>query len=78
MEPPFRQAVDIGCDHVRPRIMAFPKKMGLYAVCTEATEQIVAWEAAAKETDVKVAFCEHGGPMDKQNYKVWTPFTSSV
>ncbi len=25
------------------RIMAFAKKMGLYAVCTEATEQIVAW-----------------------------------
>ncbi|MEN9653672.1 MAG: hypothetical protein RL303_1392 [Verrucomicrobiota bacterium] len=54
-------------------IMAFAKKMGLYAVCTEATEQVVHWEAAAKEFDVKVAFHEHGGSMDKPKYKVWNP-----
>jgi sugar phosphate isomerase/epimerase len=55
------------------KIMAFAKRMGLYAVCTESTEQIVAWEAAAKEFDIKVAFHEHGGSMSRPNYKVWHP-----
>ncbi|MES2474344.1 MAG: sugar phosphate isomerase/epimerase [Verrucomicrobiota bacterium] len=55
------------------KIMAFAKKMGLYAVCTESTEQVVAWEAAAKEFDIKVAFHEHGGSMSKPDYKVWHP-----
>jgi len=54
-------------------IMSFAKKMGLYAVCTESTEQIVAWEANAKEFDIKVAFHEHGGSMSNPNYKVWHP-----
>lgn len=54
-------------------IMAFAKKMGMYAVCTESAEQIVAWEAAAIETDVKVAFHEHGGSMSNPDYKVWHP-----
>jgi sugar phosphate isomerase/epimerase len=54
-------------------IMDFAKKMGLYAICTESTEQIVAWEAAAKRTDIKVAFHEHGGSMSKPDYKVWNP-----
>ena len=61
------------------KIMAFAKKMGLYAVCTEATEQIAHWESAAKEFDMKVAFHEHGkrttkdGKLDPK-YKVWDPF----
>lgn len=54
-------------------IMNFAKKMGLYAVCTESTEQIVAWEANAKEFDIKVAFHEHGGSMSNPKYKVWNP-----
>ena len=54
-------------------IMSFAKKMELYAVCTESTAQIAAWEANAKEFDVKVAFHEHGGSMDKPKYKVWNP-----
>ncbi|MBG7608728.1 MAG: sugar phosphate isomerase/epimerase [Verrucomicrobia bacterium] len=54
-------------------IMDFAKKMGLYAVCTESTEQIVAWEAAAIRTDIKVAFHEHGGSMSNPKYKVWNP-----
>jgi sugar phosphate isomerase/epimerase len=54
-------------------IMSFAKKMGLYSVCSESTEQIVAWEANAKEFDMKVAFHEHGGSMDKPKYKVWNP-----
>ncbi len=54
-------------------IMSFAKKMELYAVCTEATEQIVAWETNAKEFDLKVAFHEHGGSMSNPNYKVWHP-----
>ena len=29
-------------------IMAWAKKMELYSVCTESTEQVAAWEAAAK------------------------------
>ena len=33
-------------------IMKFAKKLGLYAVCTESTEQIVHWEAAAIEFDI--------------------------
>jgi sugar phosphate isomerase/epimerase len=53
--------------------MSFAKKMGLYAVCTESTELIAAWEAGAKEFDIKVAFHEHGGSMDKPKYKVWNP-----
>ena len=59
-------------DEVRA-IMSFAKKMGLYAVCSESTEQIVAWEANAKEFDIKVAFHEHGGSMNNPNYKVWNP-----
>lgn len=54
-------------------IMSFAKKMGLYSVCSESTEQIVAWEANAKEFDMKVAFHEHGGSMSNPNYKVWNP-----
>ncbi|MGK0187278.1 MAG: sugar phosphate isomerase/epimerase [Verrucomicrobiales bacterium] len=54
-------------------IMKFAKKMELYSVCTESTEQIVAWEAAAKEFDIKVAFHEHGGSMGNPKYKVWHP-----
>ena len=60
------------------KIMAFAKKMGLYAVCTESTEQIAAWEKAAIETDIKVAFHEHGTRITKDGkidtkYKVWDP-----
>ena len=54
-------------------IMEFAKKMGLYSVCTESTEQVAAWEAAAKEFDIKVAFHEHGGSMSNPDYKVWNP-----
>lgn len=54
-------------------IMAFAKKMGLYSICTESTELIAAWEAAAIETDIRVAFHEHGGSMANPNYKVWNP-----
>lgn len=54
-------------------IMNFAKKMGLYSICTESTELIADWEAAAKETDIRVAFHEHGGSMAKPDYKVWNP-----
>ena len=54
-------------------IMDFAKKMGLYSVCTESTEQIAAWEANAREFDLKVAFHEHGGSMSNPKYKVWNP-----
>jgi sugar phosphate isomerase/epimerase len=54
-------------------IMSFAKKMGLYSVCSESTEQIAAWEANAKEFDIKVAFHEHGGSMSNPKYKVWNP-----
>lgn len=54
-------------------IMSFAKKMDLYSVCTESTEQIAAWEAAVKEFDIKVAFHEHGGSMSRPGYKVWNP-----
>jgi len=55
------------------KIMAFAKKMGLYAVCTESAELVADWEAAAKEFDIKVAFHEHGGSMSNPKYKVWNP-----
>lgn len=54
-------------------IMTFAKKMELYSVCTESTELIADWEAAAKEFDMRVAFHEHGGSMSKPGYKVWNP-----
>lgn len=54
-------------------IMAFADKIGLYSVCSEATEQVAAWEAAAKKYDIKVAFHEHGGSMKNPKYKVWHP-----
>jgi sugar phosphate isomerase/epimerase len=54
-------------------IMSWAKKMELYSVCTESTEQIAAWEANAKEFDIKVAFHEHGGSMSNPRYKVWNP-----
>ena len=59
-------------------IMKFAKKLGLYSVCTESTELIAAWEEAAVEFDVRVAFHEHGkrvlknGQIDPK-YKVWDP-----
>ncbi|MEI6712411.1 MAG: sugar phosphate isomerase/epimerase family protein [Verrucomicrobiota bacterium] len=55
------------------KIMAFAKTMGMYAVCTESTELVADWEAAAKEFDIKVAFHEHGGSMSNPKYKVWHP-----
>jgi sugar phosphate isomerase/epimerase len=54
-------------------IMAWAKKMGLYSVCTESTEMVAAWEKAAIENDIKVAFHEHGGSMSNPKYKVWNP-----
>ncbi|MFM7398271.1 MAG: sugar phosphate isomerase/epimerase family protein [Verrucomicrobiota bacterium] len=59
-------------------IMSFAKKMGLYAVCTESTEQVAHWESAAKEFDIKVAIHEHGTRIAKDGtidpkYKVWDP-----
>lgn len=54
-------------------IMEFAKKMELYSVCTESTELVADWEAAAKEFDLRVAFHEHGGSMSKPGYKVWNP-----
>ena len=56
-------------------IMSFAKKMGLYAVCTESTEQIVAWEANAKEFDIKVAFHEHGAPWKSRSTRFGIPST---
>jgi len=55
------------------KIMEFAKTMGLYSVCTESTEIVADWEAAAKEFDIKVAFHEHGGSMSRPEYKVWHP-----
>ena len=55
------------------RIMEFARKLGLYAVCTESTERIADWEAAAREFDIKVAFHEHPGSMSNPGYKVWNP-----
>ena len=55
------------------KIMTFAKTMGLYSVCTESTEVVEAWEKAAKEFDIKVAFHEHGGSMSRPEYKVWHP-----
>jgi sugar phosphate isomerase/epimerase len=54
-------------------IMAFAKRLGLYAVSTESAEQIAAWEAAAIKHDIKVAFHQHGGSMSNPKYKVWHP-----
>jgi len=54
-------------------IMEFANKMELYSVCTESTELVADWEAAAKEFDLRVAFHEHGGSMSKPGYKVWNP-----
>ena len=55
------------------KIMEFAKTMGLYSVCSESTELVAAWESAAKEFDIKVAFHEHGGSMSNPKYKVWNP-----
>lgn len=55
------------------KIMEFAKKMGLYSVCSESAEQVVEWEKAVKEFDIKVAFHEHGGSMSNPKYKVWHP-----
>jgi sugar phosphate isomerase/epimerase len=54
-------------------IMAFAKRLGLYAISTESAELVAAWEAAAIENDVKVAFHQHGGTMSNPKYKVWHP-----
>ncbi len=54
-------------------IMGFAKKLELYSVCTESTERVADWEAAAKEFDLRVAFHEHGGSMAEPDYKVWHP-----
>lgn len=55
------------------RIMEFARRLGLYSVCTESTERVADWEAAAREFDIKVAFHEHPGSMSNPGYKVWHP-----
>lgn len=55
------------------QIMAFAKRLHLYAVTTEAAEYIEAWEAAAIKYDIRVGFHQHGGTMSNPEYKVWHP-----
>lgn len=59
-------------DEVR-RIMAFARKLDLYAVSTESTERVADWESAAREFDIRVAFHQHPGSMGNPGYKVWHP-----
>ena len=55
------------------RIFEFAKKLGLYAVTTEAVHQLDSIEKLVKEFDIRVAIHNHPRRPNDANYKVWDP-----
>ena len=55
------------------KIFEFAKKLGLYAVTTEAVNQLDIIEKLVKEFDIRVAIHNHPKRADNPNYKVWDP-----
>lgn len=55
------------------KIFEFAKKLGLYAVTTEAVDQLDLLEKLAKEFDIRVAIHNHPRQPNNANYKVWDP-----
>ncbi len=55
------------------KIFEFAKKLGLYAVTTEAVDQLDLLDQLAKEFDVRVAIHNHPRRANNPNYRVWDP-----
>ena len=55
------------------KIFEFAKKLGLYAVTTEAVHQLDSLEKLVKEFDIRVAIHNHPRRPNDANYKVWDP-----
>jgi sugar phosphate isomerase/epimerase len=55
------------------KIFEFAKKLGLYAVTTEAVQQLDSIEKLVKEFDIRVAIHNHPRRPNDPNYKVWDP-----
>jgi sugar phosphate isomerase/epimerase len=55
------------------KIFEFAKKLGLYAVTTEAVNQLDSIEKLVKEFDIRVAIHNHPRRPNDENYKVWDP-----
>jgi sugar phosphate isomerase/epimerase len=55
------------------KIFEFAKKLGLYAVTTEAVNQLDSIEKLVKEFDIRVAIHNHPRRPNDANYKVWDP-----
>jgi len=55
------------------KIFEFAKKLGLYAVTTEAVNQLDFIEKLVKEFDIRVAIHNHPRRPNDENYKVWDP-----
>lgn len=55
------------------QIFEFAKTFGMYAVTTEAVDQLDLLEKLAREFDLRVAIHNHPRRANNPNYKVWDP-----
>jgi sugar phosphate isomerase/epimerase len=55
------------------KIFEFARALGLYAITTEAVEQLDLLETLAKEFDIRVAIHNHPRRPNNPDYKVWDP-----
>lgn len=55
------------------KIFEFARALGLYAITTEAVDQLDLLEKLAREFDIRVAIHNHPRRADRPEYKVWDP-----
>lgn len=55
------------------KIFEFARALGLYAITTEAVDQLDLLEKLAKEFDIRVAIHNHPRRPNNPDYKVWDP-----
>lgn len=55
------------------KVFEFAKKMGLYAITTEAEKSLDVVEKLVKEFDIKVAIHDHPKKPNDAGYKLWDP-----
>jgi sugar phosphate isomerase/epimerase len=55
------------------KIFEFAKKLGLYAITTEAVSELDVVEKLVKEFDIRIAIHEHAKRANDPSYKLWDP-----
>jgi sugar phosphate isomerase/epimerase len=55
------------------KVFEFGKKLGLYAITTEAVTELDLVEKLVKEFDIRVAIHEHARRANDAEYKLWDP-----